>query len=178
MTLIIPVSIGLLFGLALQKAGLSHYDKIINQFRFKDNTMMQFMLSAIATGLITLYLLEMVGLVPVLPQIDSYLLGNLLGGLVFGVGMAIAGCCPGTILSGIGQGNLDYLLPGFLGFLCGGLLFGLSFEPFFLPLTQYGNLGRTSFTELFSLNRWLFVAAFAVVTIVFVVLCQHNRERR
>ena len=51
----------------------------------------------------------------------TYIVGNLVGGLIFGVGMALAGFCPGTCAAGAGEGKLDYLIPGLLGFLTGAV---------------------------------------------------------
>ncbi|MDR2401025.1 MAG: YeeE/YedE family protein, partial [Deferribacteraceae bacterium] len=143
MTFIISVSVGFLFGFALQKAGLGHYDRIINQFRFRDNFMMQFMLSSISVGGVIYFAFTDVGFAARLQTAylhNTYIFGNLLGGAIFGVGMAIAGTCPGTILAGIGQGNLDYLCAGLLGFIAGALIYGINF-PFFLSLTQIGFYG-------------------------------------
>lgn len=87
----LPLILGFFFALTLQKAGLAHYDKIINQFRFKDNTIMKFMMTAISTGLVGLYLLSDLGLLQLSQMSATYVLGNLIGGLIFGVGMALAG---------------------------------------------------------------------------------------
>lgn len=87
----LPLILGFFFALTLQKTGLGHYDKIVNQFRFKDNTIMKYMMTAISTGLVGLYLLSDLGLIELTQMSSTYIIGNLLGGLIFGVGMAIAG---------------------------------------------------------------------------------------
>lgn len=90
-TYLIPLIIGFLFAFALQKAGLGHYDKIVNQFRFKDHTVMKFMMTGISVGLVGLYGLKDLGLLRIDQVSSTYIAGNLLGGLLFGVGMALAG---------------------------------------------------------------------------------------
>jgi len=91
MTYVVPIAIGFFFAFALQKAGLGHYHKIVNQFRFKDNTVMKFMMTGISVGLVCLYALKDLGFIQLDQVSSTYILGNLLGGLMFGVGMALAG---------------------------------------------------------------------------------------
>lgn len=90
-TYIAPLIIGFFFAFALQKAGLGHYDKIVNQFRFQDNTIMKLMMSGISVGLVGIYGLKDLGLLQLNQVPSTYIAGNLAGGLIFGVGMAIAG---------------------------------------------------------------------------------------
>ncbi|CAA7600426.1 Sulphur transport domain protein [Acididesulfobacillus acetoxydans] len=90
-TYVIPILLGFFFALTLQKAGLGHYHKIVNQFRFKDNTIMKYMLTGISVGLVGLYLLKDLGALKLDAVSSTYILGNLVGGLIFGVGMAMAG---------------------------------------------------------------------------------------
>ncbi len=88
---IIALFLGGLFGFALNKAGLTKYHKIVNVFRFTDLAVLKFMMTALAVAMTGLYALRGLGLVafPVVPA--TYIVGNLIGGLVFGVGMALAG---------------------------------------------------------------------------------------
>ena len=88
---IIALVLGTGFGFALQKAGLTQYHKIVNVFRFTDLAVVKFMLTALIVAMAGLFGLSGLGLIdlPVPPQ--TYIVGNLLGGLVFGVGMALVG---------------------------------------------------------------------------------------
>ena len=89
--IIIALVLGIGFGFALQKAGLTQYHKIVNVFRFTDLAVLKFMLTALIVAMAGLFGLGVLGLVdlPVPPR--TYIVGNLLGGLVFGVGMALVG---------------------------------------------------------------------------------------
>lgn len=79
------------FGFSLQKAGLSKYHKIVNVFRFTDMAVLKFMMTALAVAMVGTFGLRDMGLLN-LPGIPpTYVMGNLVGGLVFGVGMAGAG---------------------------------------------------------------------------------------
>jgi hypothetical protein len=88
---IVAILLGVGFGFALNKAGLTKYHKIANQFRFTDMTVLKFMMTAIVVAMIGLYTFRALGWItfPTVPA--TYVVGNLIGGLIFGVGMALAG---------------------------------------------------------------------------------------
>ncbi len=83
--------LGFGFGLLLQKAGLSKYHKIVNVFRFTDLTVLKFMMTALAVAMVGTFALRDLGLLTLPSVPPTYILGNVVGGLVFGVGMAGAG---------------------------------------------------------------------------------------
>jgi uncharacterized protein len=88
---IVALVLGVLFGFSLNKAGLTRYNKIVNVFRFTDLAVLKFMMTALVVAMIGLYSLRGLGLIS-FPNIPAtYLTGNLLGGLIFGIGMALAG---------------------------------------------------------------------------------------
>jgi uncharacterized protein len=90
-TFIVAGFLGIFFGFSLNKAGLTKYNKIVNQFRFTDMAVLKFMMTALVVAMIGLYGLRGLGLVtfPTVPA--TYIVGNLVGGLLFGVGMALTG---------------------------------------------------------------------------------------
>ncbi len=90
-TSIVALVLGVGFGFSLNKVGLTKYNKVANQFRFTDMTVLKFMMTAIAVGMTGLYIFRGLGWVtfPTVPA--TYIVGNLLGGLMFGVGMALSG---------------------------------------------------------------------------------------
>ncbi len=87
----ISLVLGIVFGFSLNKAGLTKYNKIVNVFRFTDMAVLKFMMTALVISMSGLYALRGLGLVtfPAVPA--TYLAGNAIGGLIFGVGMALAG---------------------------------------------------------------------------------------
>lgn len=88
---LIPILIGIVFGFSLSKGGLTRYGNIVGVFRFTNLTVIKFMLTGMLTAMVGLYTLKGFGVVE-FPNIPAtYVLGNLLGGLVFGVGMALTG---------------------------------------------------------------------------------------
>jgi len=89
--LLIALVLGVFFGFALNKAGLTKYHKIVNVFRFTDMAVLQFMMTTLVVAMIGLYGLRAIGQIE-FPNIPAtYVVGNLVGGLIFGVGMALTG---------------------------------------------------------------------------------------
>jgi hypothetical protein len=89
--LIIALVVGVFFGFALNKAGLTKYNKIVNVFRFTDMAVLQFMMTALVVSMSGLYALRGLGLIAFPNVPATYIVGNLVGGLIFGVGMALSG---------------------------------------------------------------------------------------
>ena len=83
--------LGVFFGFSLNKAGLTKYNKIVGVFRFTDLAVLKFMLTALVVSMIGLYGLRGLGWI-VFPSVPStYIVGNVIGGLIFGIGMALTG---------------------------------------------------------------------------------------
>ncbi len=90
-TTIIVLFVGLFFGFSLNKAGLTKYNKIVNAFRFTDMAVLKYMLTALVVSMSGLYALRGLGLITFPNVPATYIVGNLVGGLVFGIGMALTG---------------------------------------------------------------------------------------
>lgn len=88
---IIALFLGAFFGFSLNKAGLTRYTKIVNVFRFTDLSVLKFMMTALVVAMAGLYALRGLGLITFPRVPETYIVGNLIGGLIFGVGMALAG---------------------------------------------------------------------------------------
>ena len=166
MTIIAPVFIGFLFGFMLHKGGMTRYHKIVNVFRFTDWALLKFMMSSLVVGMIGIYLATDLGLVANIPITPTYVVGNLVGGLLFGVGMATAGVCAAPVAAGSGEGRLDYILPGILGMLGGALLFGLTYNQVYPALSKIANAGPITLPQLIDTNHWLVIGLFTVIAIV------------
>ena len=109
---------GIIFGFLLQKGGVTKYDVIINQLLLTDFTVLKIMLSAVFTGMIGLYFMQNRGWIKLRPKAGSW--GkNAIGGLIFGIGFALLGYCPGTIAGAIGNGYLDAITAGLIGIVIG-----------------------------------------------------------
>jgi uncharacterized protein len=87
----IALFLGVFFGFSLNKAGLTKYNKIVNVFRFTDMAVLQFMMTALVVAMGGLYSLRGLGLITFPNVPATYIVGNLVGGLLFGAGMALTG---------------------------------------------------------------------------------------
>lgn len=88
---ILALILGVFFGFSLNKAGLTKYNKIVNVFRFTDMSVLKFMMTALVVSMSGLYVLRGLGLITFPNVPGTYIVGNLVGGLIFGVGMALTG---------------------------------------------------------------------------------------
>lgn len=178
MSIILPLLLGVVFGFALNKAGLTKYHKIVNQFRLNDMAVLKFMLTALVVAMLGLYPLHALGVInfPTVPA--TYVIGNLVGGLIFGVGMALAGFCPGTCVAGAGEGKVDYLVPGILGFLTGAVIYGLTYDKVFPKISAIANYGNVTLPELWHINPYLAILVFTIMALVLFYLIDRMGMQR
>lgn len=170
MDYITALLLGVVFGFSLNKAGLTKYNKIVNVFRFTDMAVLQFMMTALIVAMTGLYILRGLGLVtfPTVPA--TYVVGNLVGGLIFGIGMALSGYCPGTCAAGAGEGKLDYIVPGLLGFLVGAVIYGMSYQAVFPAISGIANLGNVVMPDLWNIDPFLTILAFTLMSLLLFYL--------
>ncbi len=117
------LALGFLFGAALQWGRLNRFDTISGMATLEDFTVAKALMVAIGAGMILLNLEIFLG--GAAYHVKPFLLGGVaLGGVIFGIGMAILGYCPGTLAVSLGEGSLDALF-GILGGLLGGLAYTL-----------------------------------------------------
>ncbi|MBK8693394.1 MAG: YeeE/YedE family protein [Deltaproteobacteria bacterium] len=165
-----PLVLGFLFGWALHKAGLTHYARIVNVYRFRDMTVMRFMLTALVVGAFAIQVGLDAGFAASAPVPPTSVLANLVGGVVFGVGMATAGYCPGTVVAEAGEGRLDAWVAGLSGLLVGAMVFGL-LQPVVMPtLSRVGSYGRITFAGLTGASPWLVLLVFAQAVALVLLL--------
>lgn len=147
---VIGLAMGLVFGLALEKARVMEPGFLIGQFQMRNFIMLKVMLSAIATGLVILSVLHGFGFVQL--SVKTALIGNMIvGGLLLGAGIVFAGACPGTALAQIGAGYRDAWAV-LAGGLVGGYVYGLYQKEIDNALDWsgigLGNLGKMTLVDL------------------------------
>ena len=169
------LAVGLLFGFLLQKAGLARYDRIVNVYRFRDLAVLKFLLTAVTTGAVAIRLLASTGAASTVPVPATFVLGNAVGGVVFGIGMALSGFCPGTIAAGVGEGRLDYLFPGVFGMIAGAFGFGIVYQ-WLSPALRIGAIGAMTFPEWLGAEPWLVVLLFVELSALAVYALERPRS--
>lgn len=88
--LVLGLVTGVLFGFILQKGQVTQYQKIVSFFRLTDLTLLKVMMGGILSGMVGVYLMHALGLANLHIK-PTVLVANLLGGLIFGVGMLLLG---------------------------------------------------------------------------------------
>jgi len=162
--LLIGLILGILFGFLLQKGGVTKYDVILGQLLFEDFTVVKIMLSAVVTGTIGIHLLRSLGLVQLHPKPGS--VGtSLVGGLIFGLGFAVLGYCPGIVAGAIGEGWLDALLGGAVGILIGAGLFASLYPGLQKSILSKGDFGTLTLPELLKVNAWAVVVPVVIMLV-------------
>ena len=170
--LVLGLVTGILFGFVLQKSGVTTYDVILNQLLLADFTVVKVMLSAVVVGMVGVHLLRSLGVVRLHPKPGS--VGKtIVGGLLFGVGFAVLGYCPGTISGAIGQGSLDALIGGTVGITLGSWLFAVSYVKLQKPILSKGDFGDLTLPELFKVNAWVVVIPAVVLIVGLLAALEH-----
>jgi hypothetical protein len=156
MTVIVPILLGFAFGWLLHKARLGRYETIVGVFSLRDPAVLQFLLAALTVAAVGVQLLVALGVATAIPVPRSAIVADLIGGLVFGAGMALAGFCPATVAAGAAEGRLDHLVAGGLGLYTGAVVLGLIY-PRVLPLTRLVDLGPVTASHALGVSAWLLV---------------------
>ncbi|PVB63266.1 YeeE/YedE thiosulfate transporter family protein [Labrenzia sp. 011] len=118
MEIFLALLIGGAFGAVLDRVGASNPNMIGRMLNLTDLRLMKAILLAIGTGAVLMFAGQMLGIVDVgHMSVKTAYLGVFVGGLLLGVGWALAGYCPGTGVVAAGAGRRDAF-----AFIAGGLL--------------------------------------------------------
>lgn len=153
---------GVIFGFFLHKGGVTNYDVIINQLLLKDFTVVKIMLSASITGMLGVHILRSLRLAQLHPKPGS-IGATVIGGLIFGIGFAILGYCPGTIAGAVGRGSLDALIGGVLGITLGAGIFASIYPKLYMVILKKGDFGELTLPQLLKVNTWVVVIPIAIL---------------
>jgi uncharacterized protein len=162
-SLIVALVIGIAFGWFLERSGMGSARKLAGQFYLTDLTVFKVMFTAILTAMLGVFWLGWLGVLDVsrvyVPE--TWILPQLVGGVVFGAGFAMAGLCPGTSCVSAATGRIDgfvVVIGMFAGVLGTGLLFARL-------ASFYASTSRGTFTLPSLLNVNEGVVVFAIVVI-------------
>ena len=162
-SLVVAIVIGIAFGWFLERSGMGSARKLAGQFYLRDLTVFKVMFTAIITAMLGVFWLSWAGLLD-LDRIfvpETWIVPQLAGGVIFGIGFAISGLCPGTSCVAAATGRIDGLavVGGmFAGVLGTGLLFN-KLQDFYLSTPR----GVYTLPQLFNVSQG--AITFAVVLI-------------
>ena len=127
-SLVIAFIIGIGFGFFLERAGFGSSKKLAAQFYFTDLTVFKVMFTGIITAMVGVYYLSVIGFVDLslVYLTPTFLLPQIVGGLILGVGFVVGGYCPGTSCVAASTGRVDGMVY-LLGVIFGIFVFGEAF---------------------------------------------------
>jgi uncharacterized membrane protein YedE/YeeE len=137
MTAVLSLLLGVVFGYVLSRSGAADYNYIQQMFLFENFQLYGIIGTAVAITAPGIWLLKRrgrtLGGTPIVVTAKPAHRGNVVGGLIFGVGWSIAGMCPGPVLVNIGEGKL-YAFAALAGALVGTAVFGRLYDALQRPL--------------------------------------------
>ncbi len=146
---------GIVFGFLLQKGGVAKYNVLMGILLLKDFTVVKVMMTAILVGTVGIFTLHAMGLVKLHIKPTRYA-ANVMGGLLFGVGFALLGYCPGTGAAALGQGNYDAIV-GIIGLMAGSYLFAEMSSFLNKTIMKWGDRGKLMLHEVVALPLLTFL---------------------
>ncbi|MEX2591212.1 MAG: DUF6691 family protein [Anditalea sp.] len=101
--------VGVLFGIVFVKAEVISWYRIQEMFRFQSFHMYGVIGSAIAVGMLSVWLIKKFSIRTIHREAiefhpKKFNKGQIYGGLIFGLGWAMTGACPGPLFAQIGTG--------------------------------------------------------------------------
>ena len=158
---IIAFVIGIGFGFFLERAGFGSGRKLAAQFYFRDLSVLKVMFTAIITAMTGVYLLSRLGMMDLslVYLVPTFLVPQIVGGLLLGVGFVIGGYCPGTSCVSAVTGHIDGMV--YLVGMIAGLLGFAEVYPYVQNYAHMTPMGQITLAKLFNLPYGLLV--FAVV---------------
>lgn len=156
--LLLGFTFGIAFGFLLQKGGVAKFEVLLGALLLTDFTVMKIMLTAILVGMIGIFGMHSLGMVKLHVKPTKYA-ANIIGGLIFGVGFALIGYCPGTGAAALGQGNLD-AVAGIAGLLAGSYLYAELSRKLGATVLAWGNRGGIMLPDLLGVRLLPFLLVF------------------
>lgn len=164
-TLILGALVGLVFGFLLQKGGLTRFRVIVGQFLLRDFTMLKTMLTAMIVGGIGIYAMRAGDMNVALHIKSTAVLANVVGGLLFGVGMALLGYCPGTGIAALGDGS-RHAWAGLFGMLFGAAIYAEAYPWVKANLLGVGDLGKVTLASETNVSEWIYFAVLLAAAVI------------
>ena len=163
MEIILGLCTGFVFGFLLQRAQIVRFEKQVGFLRLIDMTIIKFMFSAILVGMVGMYLFRDLGIISF--KLKATQIGaQVIGGLMFGIGWALFGYCPGTSVGAVGEGRW-HAMWGVIGMVSGAALYAELYPLMKKTVLSWGSYGKITIPELLHVNHWLIIFVFIVMVL-------------
>ncbi|MCX8107022.1 MAG: YeeE/YedE family protein [Ignavibacterium album] len=176
-SLIIAFIIGIGFGFALERGGFGSARILAAQFYFSNMRVLKVMFSAIVTAMLGVYYLSLIGFLDLslIYISETYILPQMLGGLILGIGFVIGGYCPGTSVVSFATGKIDALI-FILGVMFGIFIFGEIF-PFITDFFYSTNMGSVTLPQFLHLSYGMVVFLVVIMAIGAFALAEWSEKK-
>jgi hypothetical protein len=178
MSALYALLVGIAMGALIQRVGASSPGMILQNLRLRNLSIIKFMAMTIAVGMLLVYTINLFA--PQQLHFDvkpAYLIGVALGGIVFGVGFALGGYCPGTCIVGVGEGRKDAWF-AIAGGVTGALAFTLAYNVIYNPLIKPLDLGKIRLQDVLHLSPIATAVLVAGAMLAIIALLPTIRKRR
>lgn len=167
--ILIGLAMGVVFGFALEKSRVFEPGAIVGQMQLRNFIMLKVFLTAVATGAVVLAVLNGFGFVKLSPKAALYG-ADIVGGLILGMGIALAGACPGTVMAQIGAGYRDAIVT-LIGGLAGAVAYSYA-EPA-LSKTMLGvSSGKLVLNTMLGIPYWAGALGLAALCVAILVVLE------
>ena len=163
---------GICFGALLQQGRVLRFERQVGAMLLKDMTIMKFMMSAILVGMVGVHMavaLDLAQLGPKATQIGA----NVVGGLLFGLGWAVMGFCPGTSVGAVAEGRWHAIF-AILGMLAGAALYAEAYPHLEKNLLVLGSLGKITLPGVLGMSAWPIIP---VLGLIFILLFMYFEKK-
>ena len=174
--LVLGLVTGILFGVLLQKGQVAKFQKILGQFLLKDFTVVKIMATAIAVGTIGVNVMIAMGVASLSIQTAS-LARVIVGGVLFGTGLAVFGLCPGTSVAACGEGRRDAMV-GVLGMFVGAGIYVAGFPALQPMIKSMADFGKVTLPQFTGTSPWLWAGGLAVVIAIALAILERVHPKR
>lgn len=164
-SLVLAFIIGIGFGFALERGGFGNARILAAQFYFTNMRVLKVMFTAIVTAMLGVFYLSLIGWVDLslVYVSETYLVPQIVGGLILGFGFIIGGYCPGTSFVSFATGRKDGLV-FILGVVFGTFVIGELF-PYITDFYYSSAMGKITLSDVFGVSYGMVVFAVVVMAL-------------
>jgi hypothetical protein len=160
------VSVGVVFGYVIQRGGFCLTRALSNVMLMRDGAILRAYVLALLVAMVGVQILETLGLVDI-PLRPLRWMSNIVGGLLFGVGMILSGGCSGSTWYRVGEGAAGAWVV-LLGFAIGATTTGIGvLAPIRTllqkPVISIEDGGAPTVANIVGLPPWIVIAAVVVL---------------